>query len=186
MADRFAEVDGLLHNAEEIIKGQSKGAIVALCEKVLVLLVGLGLAMYNVSIACMQVGVHPHNRYGLGIKTNFMHELCAKIVRSSFRWSACTDAICVEEDDSGEEDDSVDEDDGEDREDYTHGHDGGGGSSRGPAAPAGVNRGVGSRPWRLPPRPDAPARPRPEEAPESSGGLRQPLGGHGQRTNFSS
>ena len=84
--------------AESIIRGTDDGAIVALCEKVLKLLAAIGLVLLNVAINPMLVGVHPDSRDGLGIKTDWMHRLAFKIMRFGFRWSACTDAICIEED----------------------------------------------------------------------------------------
>ena len=47
----------------------------------------------------MSVGVSPDNRYGVGIKVDYLHRLAAKLFRSGFRWSACTDAICMEDND---------------------------------------------------------------------------------------
>jgi len=93
------EVSALMAEAKSLIGGTEDGAIVALCEKVLKLLVAIGLVLLNVAINPMSVGVHFDNRDGLGIKAEWVHELASKIVRFGFRWSACTDAICIEEDD---------------------------------------------------------------------------------------
>ena len=101
MSHNLAEIDALMQKAAATLQGKSEGAIVAMCERVLDLLVGVGLVMLNVSINPMQVGIHYDNRYGLGVKVDYMHGLAAKIFRSGFRWSACTDAICSEEDDRG-------------------------------------------------------------------------------------
>ena len=97
--DTHREIDALMEKAASVLKGKKVDAIVALCEKVLSLLAIIGLVVYNVSIKPMNVGVHFDNRYGLGIKADYMQKLAAKIFRSGFRWSACVDAICSEEDD---------------------------------------------------------------------------------------
>ena len=90
------KIDTLMKEAKSAMQGKKKGAIVAICEKVISLLAIAGLAVFNVVIKPMNVGVHPDNRYGLGVKAEYMHKLAAKIFRSGFRWSACSDAICQE------------------------------------------------------------------------------------------
>ena len=95
--DTYSEIDGLMEKAASAIKVKKQDAIVAICEKVISLLTTIGLAMHNVVIKPMNVGVHPDNRYGLGVKADYMQKLAAKIFRSGFRWSACVDAICTEE-----------------------------------------------------------------------------------------
>ena len=95
----YSEIDGLMDKAAAAIKGKKQDAIVAICEKVISLLAIIGLATFNVVIKPMNVGVHPDNRYGLGVKADYMQKLAAKIFRSGFRWSACVDAICTEETD---------------------------------------------------------------------------------------
>ena len=94
----YAEVDKLMNDVRKVLSGQKKDAIVALCEKVLKLLSIIGLVVYNVQIRPHHVGVHPDNRYGLGVKAELMVKLAIQIFRSGFRWSACGDAICAEED----------------------------------------------------------------------------------------
>ena len=94
-----AEIAGLMENAASVLKGKKQDAIVAICEKAISLLAIIGLATFNVVIKPMNVGVHPDNRYGLGVKADYMQKLAAKIFRSGFRWSACVDAICTEETD---------------------------------------------------------------------------------------
>ena len=93
----YAEIDCLMEKAASVMKGKKKDAIVAICENLISLLAIIGLVVYNVSIKAMNVGVHFDNRYGLGIKADFMQKRAAKIFRSGFRWSACVDAICTEE-----------------------------------------------------------------------------------------
>ena len=98
-SNKFAEIDKLMQTVDNVLQGKKKDAIVALCEKVLSLLAIIGLVVYNVTIKAMNVGVHFDNRYGLGVKADYMQKLGTKIFRSGFRWSACVDAICTEETD---------------------------------------------------------------------------------------
>ena len=97
--DTYSQIDELMNNAQHVMQGTKKEAIVALCENVLRLLAAIGLLTHNVLIKPMNVGVHYDNRYGLGIKSGYVAILGGSLFRSGFRWTACTDAICVEEDD---------------------------------------------------------------------------------------
>ena len=101
MSNMYAEVDALIEKATLTMQGRGDGAIVELCEKILCLLAALGLVLWNVRLKPLSVGVHFDNRDGLGIKADYMVKLAAKIFRSGFRWNACTDAICCEDDDLG-------------------------------------------------------------------------------------
>ena len=100
-SNKFAEIDKLMQTVDNVLQGKKKDAIVALCEQVIKLLHVVGLALFDVTIHALNVGVHFDNRYGLGVKARLMQILGHQIFRSGFRWSACTDAICVEEDDKG-------------------------------------------------------------------------------------
>ena len=95
-------VDDLMAKARGLMQGKDvDGQIVAVCEDVLAYPGFLGLLIENVVIHPMSVGVHYNNRYGQGIKANFMDGIGSQIFRSGFRWTACSDAICMEEDDDG-------------------------------------------------------------------------------------
>jgi len=101
MASAHDQISDHMKDCKSLLQGEKDGAIVALCEKVLKLLLVIGLAIENVILHPLTVGVHFDNRYGVGIKAEYMHKLAAKIYRSGFRWTACSDAICIEEDDNG-------------------------------------------------------------------------------------
>ena len=83
--------------AEGITKTNDKDGLASSVEMVLGLLLTLGLAYYA-RIPPKRVGVHPSNRYGLGVVASWMHSLGAKIVRMGWSWHACSGAVCIEDD----------------------------------------------------------------------------------------
>ena len=80
------------------IDGQEKEGLVSAVEQIFEILLKLELAYYT-TLSPMRVGVHPDNRYGLGIVATWMHLLMSKIVRMGWSDDACAGAVCVEDDD---------------------------------------------------------------------------------------
>ena len=82
----------------EAIDGKEKEGLVSAIDEIFEILITIGLAYYSY-LSPMRVGVHPDNRYGLGIVASWMQTLMAKIVRMGWSDSACDSAVCVENDD---------------------------------------------------------------------------------------
>ena len=82
----------------EAIDGKEKEGLVSAIDHIFEILISIGLAYYAY-LPPMRVGVHPDNRYGLGIVASWMQTLMAKIVRMGWSDSACDGAVCVEDDD---------------------------------------------------------------------------------------
>ena len=80
------------------IDGQETEGLVSACEEIFEFLIKLELAYYAI-LPPMRVGVHPDNRYGLGIVASWTHMLMARIVRMGWSDDACAGAVCVEDDD---------------------------------------------------------------------------------------
>ena len=70
MADPMAKVDNLVLEATQCVRGKEQGQVVALCEEIIDSLVLVGWALKNVELPPLSVGVHPDNRYGVGIKVD--------------------------------------------------------------------------------------------------------------------
>ena len=82
----------------EAIDGKEKDGLASTIEQIFEILIDIGLAYYAY-LPPMRVGVHPDNRYGLGIVASWMQTLMAKIVRMGWSDDACAGAVCVEDDD---------------------------------------------------------------------------------------
>ena len=80
------------------IDGQEKEGLVSAVEEIFEILIKLELAYYAI-LPPMRVGIHPDNRYGLGIVASWMHTLMAKIIRMGWSDLACSGAVCIEDDD---------------------------------------------------------------------------------------
>ena len=87
-------IEGLLAS---VAKAAQKN-IVTILEKIIQLLLQVGLAVYLV-LPPEQVGIHPRNRYGVGVIVHNLHKLGASIYQMGFSFLACKDAICIEDGD---------------------------------------------------------------------------------------
>jgi len=79
---------------------QPDDRIVSVVDEVLSMLETQKLA-YRFSIPPKMVGVHPCNRDGYGISATEVHALGSEIVRMGWSWSACSHAVCIEDDKDG-------------------------------------------------------------------------------------
>ena len=82
----------------EAIDGKEKEGLVSAIDEVFEILITVGLAYYSY-LPPMRVGVHPDNRYGLGIVASWMQTLMVKIVRMGWSDEGAAGAVCVEDDD---------------------------------------------------------------------------------------
>ena len=97
MATVTEQIATLLHQASQM---SDDAAIVSIVDKVVSLMLAIGLAMYIV-LPPAAVGVHPKNRYGLGLIVNNVHKLGASFKKMGFSMSACSAAVCVEDSEDG-------------------------------------------------------------------------------------
>ena len=93
-SSEFPDIDGWVKQCEMLEDDQP--GLVTLVDKILYRVEVLALAV-RVTLPCGAVGVHPSNRYGIGIKANHMQLLGQKIVKMGWSWSACKEAICMED-----------------------------------------------------------------------------------------
>ena len=83
-----------------ILAGIDKGEkqqVVSAVDKILLMLEESKLA-YQQTIMPNLVGCHETNRNGYGLSPIEVHALGAEIGRLGWSWSACSHAVCVEED----------------------------------------------------------------------------------------
>ena len=76
---------------------EDKDGLVSAVDAVFAILIALKLA-YHANIHPSRVGVHPSNRYGVGVVASWVHSLISKIVGMGWSNHACAGAVCVEND----------------------------------------------------------------------------------------
>ena len=90
-ADGVDALDGLIEEALSSADG-----LVGMVDVILEKLIAIGMAVW-LYLKPRQVGIHPSNRYGLGIKAYEVHRLGAKIVRNKFSFAATAGSVCIED-----------------------------------------------------------------------------------------
>ncbi|CAK0800168.1 unnamed protein product [Prorocentrum cordatum] len=90
-ADGVDALDGLIEEALSSADG-----LVGMVDVILEKLISIGMAAW-LYLKPHQVGIHPSNRYGLGIKAYEVHRLGAKIVRNKFSFAATAGSVCIED-----------------------------------------------------------------------------------------
>ena len=89
------EIAALLRETDDGRRAQ----VVSTVDTILKKLEQDGLA-YRMRIPAGLVGVHPANRNGYGLSSVEVHALGADIVTLGWSWSACSHAVCLEDEDS--------------------------------------------------------------------------------------
>ena len=98
-ASAFAEIDDIMRNVANM---DEDCAIVGMVDKLVALLLSVGLAIY-ITLPPNAVGIHPRNRYGVGLIVNNVHKLGLSFKRIGFSMAACAGATCVEDSEDGED-----------------------------------------------------------------------------------
>ena len=98
-AEQLAEIAALL-NSGDGLDGKEPG-LVSIVESLLILLLAAGLAM-KIVLSPGMVGIHPKNRYGMGLVVSNVHKLGAAFHKAGFSFIACEEAVCIADDASRE------------------------------------------------------------------------------------
>ena len=91
MADGVDALDGLIEEALSSADG-----LVGMVDVILEKIIAIGMAVW-LYLKPHQVGIHPSNRYGLGINAYEVHRLGAKIARNKFSFAATAGSVCIED-----------------------------------------------------------------------------------------